>query len=388
MKPFLPHLQQDVGLGVLGGGQLGQMFVIAARSMGYKTIVYDPDQNSPAALFANEHICERYDDMAALERFAKACAAITVEFENIPVATLQYLHTQVPRTTNPQAVATLQDRRQEKQFLNKAGIATTAFCTVEEESDLLAATEIIEAGAILKTARLGYDGKGQCEVRDLESAQKMFRQFNAVPCILEQKVDLAHEVSVIVVRSQQGETTSYPVAENEHQNGILHTSCVPTRVDQTLLFQARSIGHHIAAQLDYCGVLGVEFFITCDNKLLVNEVAPRTHNSGHYTIDACSVSQFQQQVRVMCGLAPAEVRLLSPVVMVNLLGDLWPPSAEPDWDIILSHSNTHLHLYQKSESRVGRKMGHFCVTEQNIELAQTQAQHIYQTLYRHAHAGK
>ncbi len=382
MKPILPNLKSGGRLGVLGGGQLGRMFVVAARTMGYTTAVYDPDPDSPAGRIADKHFCANYDDTDALHQFVETCVAVTVEFENIPIATLEYIKERIKRSPEPAAFAIVQDRCLEKKFLQSAGIDIVKFCPINTQNDLDKAQSLIEKGAILKTAKFGYDGKGQCVVADLESAKKALHKLGSCPCILEERVNLDCEVSVVVVRSERGETASYPASENEHRDGILHTSCVPASANQALLFQARAIAHRIADKLNYCGVLAVEFFITKEQKLLVNEIAPRPHNSGHYTIDACSVSQFQQQVRMMCGLAPGEIRLLSPIVMVNLLGDVWPQAGalEPDWNVVLSQNNTQLHLYQKSACRSQRKMGHFCVLEQNIEQAKQQADVSYQAL--------
>lgn len=378
MKPILPSAK----LGVLGGGQLGRMFVMAARTLGYETAVYDPDPESPAGKLADHHFCAGFDETQTLDEFAALCAAVTIEFENVPIAALKQIRKTLKRSPDPGVIEILQDRCREKNFLRKTNIATVDFCAIERRQDLDAAKALIQAGAILKTARFGYDGKGQLEVADLKRAHDAFLELGERPCILEKKVDLNCELSVVVVRSESGKIASYPVAQNEHKDGILHTSRVPAACSQKLLLQACQYGCRIVEQLDYCGVLAVEFFVTQDQTLLVNEIAPRPHNSGHYTINACSVSQFEQQVRTMCGFLPGETRLLSPVVMVNLLGDVWKaPEIEPDWELVLSQTNTHLHLYGKSKCTGRRKMGHYCVLDQNIDLAEQQARAIYQQLW-------
>jgi 5-(carboxyamino)imidazole ribonucleotide synthase len=247
---------------------------------------------------------------------------------------------------------------------------------VYKETDLKRAIEVTGLPAVLKTATLGYDGKGQYVVESLEQARQAFRDAGAVECVLEKKIELDKEVSVIVARNEQGETAVYPVGENEHRNGILHLTIVPARVDEALSDKARQQALQLVEELDYVGVLAVEFFIDVKNELLFNEMAPRPHNSGHYTSDACVTSQFEQQARVMCGLPPGDTSLLSPVVMVNLLGDLW----QPDWHLLLQEPGVKLHLYGKKEARTGRKMGHFNVLDPDIERALATANRLFSAL--------
>jgi 5-(carboxyamino)imidazole ribonucleotide synthase len=344
-------------LGVLGGGQLGRMFCVAARTMGYRTVVLDPDARSPAGRIADEHIQAAYDDRAALTRMAQACDAITTEFENVPAATLEFLATLKPVHPSAHCVQIAQNRIAEKNFARDAGIEPAPFHAVYTEADIAPGLAVTGLPAILKTATLGYDGKGQQVVRDLQQAMDVFRKFGSVACVLEKKLDLKLEISALLARNARGEVQCYPPAENEHRNGILHQSIVPARVSDALAQQAIAAATKLANAMEYVGVLAVEFFITQHDQLVFNEMAPRPHNSGHYTKDAAVTSQFEQQVRVMCGLPPGDTRLISPVVMVNLLGDLW----HPDWSGVFNQPNVKLHLYGKDEARPGRKMGHYNV---------------------------
>ena len=359
-----PIISPPACLGVLGGGQLGRMFVAAAREMGYHTAVLDPDPGSPAGRIAHECFCAPYEDPAALDALSEKCAAVTVEFENVPPAALERLQKCVSVSPSPDALAVAQDRVREKRFIRDAGVATVEFEAVPGAGEAAAAfgrlSGKVPAPYLLKTARWGYDGKHQREVATSDEAREAVESFGGGECILEEKIELAREVSVMVVRGCDGASRCYPVAENEHRDGILHASVVPARIDAAMAVRARAVAVAIADAMSYRGVLGVEFFIAADGRLLVNEVAPRPHNSGHYTIDACAVSQFAQQARVMCGLPAGSTELLSPVVMVNLLGDLWS-RGEPRWEDLLRHANLKLHLYGKTEPRTGRKMGHFCV---------------------------
>ncbi len=358
----------DATLGVLGGGQLGRMFTLAAYSMGYRVVVLDPDPKSPAGRIADQHIKADYRDHAALQMLGDECAAVTTEFENVPADSLDYLSGLCHVSPSADSVRIGQDRIREKTYANDNGLATTAFAPVYELADLDDAVASLQAPLLLKTASMGYDGKGQLQVGNLEEAQAAFRQLGEVPCILEEMVDLACEVSVILARSASGAAAVYPVGENRHANGILDLSIVPAAIDPGLAQTAVDMACKLADSMDYCGVMAVEFFVTRDDRLLINEIATRPHNSGHYTVDACATSQFEQQVRVMCGLEPGDAKLLSPVVMANLLGDIWKGGA-PDWGIILRQPQTHLHLYGKHEPREGRKMGHFNCLAGDIDSA-------------------
>ena len=343
-------------LGMLGGGQLGRMFTLRARAMGYRVIVLDPDPDSPAGRAADLHIHAGYDDQAALDRLARECAVISTEFENIPAQVLERLAARVPVRPSAAAVAVAQDRITEKSFLRDHGFATAEFRPVATADGASKALAEIGAPALLKTSRLGYDGKGQARVTNAAEAAAAFAKFGGVPCILEQLVPLDLEVSVVLARGLDGAVQAFPPGENVHRNGILHTTTVPARVSPALAEEARRVASAVAEKLGYVGVLGVELFVS-QGKVLVNEIAPRPHNSGHWTQDAAATDQFEQQVRAMCALPLGATTLLSPVAMVNLLGDLWA-KGEPNWEKVLAMPGVVLHLYGKKEPRPGRKMGH------------------------------
>lgn len=345
-------------LGVLGGGQLGRMFTVEARRMGYRVVVVDPQPDAPAAQLADRQLVRPWTDPEAIAELTATCDAVTTEFENIPADVLRALAAHLPVRPSADAVAVTQDRLVEKAFLNDAGVATAAWAPMRHATDAATAWDAIGGGpAILKTARLGYDGKGQVGVTERAAVAAAFRSLGEVPCILERRVPLAHEISVLVARTHDGQTTTWPVGENVHHDGILHTTAVPANIPPHMAVRARTTAVRIATALDYVGVLGVECFVTVDGVLLINELAPRPHNSGHWTLDASMTSQFEQQVRIVTGLPLGETTLLSPVAMVNLLGDLWR-DGEPHWERALAEPGVRLHLYGKSEARPGRKMGH------------------------------
>jgi 5-(carboxyamino)imidazole ribonucleotide synthase len=361
--PVLP----GATLGILGGGQLGRMFTIAARTMGYKVMVLDPDASSPAGQLADVHLQAGYTDEAALAQLGAACAAVTTEFENVPAASLIALARHCRVSPGADAVAVAQDRSHEKSWLAQNGFPTAPFSLVYSEGDLDEALAETGTPALLKVARFGYDGKGQSRVETREEARAAFREFGDQPCVLEGFVKLEREVSVVLARSDAGECVLFPVAENRHADGILDVSIVPARVPDALADQARAMARDIAGKLGYVGVMAVEFFVA-DGRLLVYEIAPRPHNSGHYTLDACVTDQFEQQVRAVCGLPLGDTRLMSPVVMVNILGDRWTGGG-PHWDALLAHPNIKLHLYGKEAARPGRKMGHFNVLDADLARA-------------------
>jgi len=358
----------EATLGVLGGGQLGRMFTVAARTMGYKVIVLDPDPLSPAAALANEHLQRAFDDPDALEYLARHCAAVTTEFENVPVTALRHLEALVPVRPGAAAVEYAQDRIREKNFIRDCGLATAPFYPVHNTAELNSAVAALRLPAILKTAALGYDGKGQRPVSDPAQAHAAFAELGEKPCVLEERVNLQMELSVILARSEQGEVAFFPAAENIHVNGILDTSIVPARTEPSIIDQAMGMARTLAEEMHYCGVLAVEFFLTREGQLLVNEMAPRPHNSGHFSLDACVTDQFEQQVRMLCGLPPGDTQLLSPVVMINLLGDLWQ-GRDPDWAGLFAQPGAKLHLYGKQAARPGRKMGHFNMLAKNAQQA-------------------
>ncbi len=361
MSSDLPPILPGAMLGILGGGQLGRMFTLAARTMGYRVMVLDPDPASPAGQMADVHLQAAYTDEAALAQLGKACAAVTTEFENVPAASLVALAKTCRVSPGADAVAVVQDRSHEKSWLARHGFATTPFALVYSEGDLDEALAQTGTPALLKVARFGYDGKGQARVTTRDEARAAFRGFGGQPCVLEGFVSLDCEVSVVLARSDAGACALFPVAENRHVDGILDVSIVPARVPNDLAGRASMMAQAVADALGYVGVMAVEFFVA-NGALLVNEIAPRPHNSGHYTLDACVTDQFEQQVRVLCGLPLGDTRLLSPVVMVNILGDRWQDGG-PHWDTLLAHPAIKLHLYGKERARPGRKMGHFNVLD-------------------------
>ena len=355
-------------IGMLGGGQLGRMFTIAARTMGYEVIVLDPDPDSPAGKLATDHVCANYNDQTALDYMAKTCNVVTTEFENVPATTLEALSTSCPVRPGAKAVTITQDRIHEKTFLRDNGFPTAPFAVIRKEADLEPGLNSVGTPAILKVSRFGYDGKGQYAVDSASDLNDAWQALQGNESVLEQRIPLDREISVVLARGTDDQTITYPVAENVHQDGILDVSMVPARIDSSVADQVVSMATQIATALDYVGVMAVEFFIS-NGKLLVNEIAPRPHNSGHYTLDATVTSQFEQQVRAVCGLPLGDTRLLSPVVMVNLIGDLWQENKPPAWEALLSHTNAKLHLYGKREARPGRKMGHYNVLATELESA-------------------
>ncbi len=362
-------------LGMLGGGQLGRFFVIAAHEMGYQVTVLDPDKNSPAGKIADVHLCANYDDADALQQIAKTCAAVTTEFENVPASTLQKLAESVVVRPSADSVAIAQHRVLEKNFIKDAGLPVAPFAVINEAADLPDDTSTLYP-AILKVARFGYDGKGQARVKNQSEAQLAFAEFKHEVCVLEQMLPLDLEVSVVLARDANGHIEAFTVAENSHLNGILDISIAPARCSEVVKANARELAKKLAEKLNYVGVLGVEFFLV-GKQLLVNEIAPRPHNSGHYTIDACVTNQFEQQVRVLTGLPLGDASLHSNAVMVNILGDSWFSNTEsarekkeplePAWNKACSHANLKLHLYGKAEPRIARKMGHFTVIGKDVK---------------------
>ncbi len=354
-------------LGMLGGGQLGRFFVSAAHEMGYKVWVLDPDPHSPAGLIADRHLVAAYDDYVALDTLGNGCAAVTTEFENVPADTLDYLAKFIPVHPAASAVAVCQNRIAEKSFLADNGLPHGPFAAIRSEDDVRNANAGLFP-AVLKVARFGYDGKGQARVADRDEAVAAFQHFKGEPCVLEKMLTLDYEVSVVLARDEAGNVRCFPTGENRHRNGILDVTIAPAQASACLRDNAQEIAERIADKLGYVGTLGVEFFV-CRGELFVNEMAPRPHNSGHHTIDACDVSQYEQQVRALCGLPLATPRQHSAAVMVNLLGELWYEDGkghgayrEPDWSLLHAVPGLRLHLYGKHHARPGRKMGHFVVT--------------------------
>ena len=354
-------------LGLLGGGQLGRMFTVAARTLGYRVTVVDPDAHAPAAEFATRHLATAYTDRTSLDELAATCAAVTTEFENAPAAALEALgHRTVVRPSGG-SVAVAQDRRREKEFFSSNGFPVGAHAFIESVADIESATRRVKFPALLKTARFGYDGKGQARIQSQAQLASVFDEWKRVPCVLEEFLPLELEISVVLARGAGGETAVFPVAENSHARGILDVTIAPARIAPALAAEATSLATRLAIELEYVGVLAVEMFVV-KGRLLMNEIAPRPHNSGHYTIDACRTSQFEQQVRVLCGLPLGDPSQHTPAVMVNLLGDIWA-QGEPDWAAVLKNPGAHLHLYGKREARAGRKMGHVTVCDEPLSRA-------------------
>ena len=363
-------LREGSWLGCLGGGQLGRMFVHAAQAMGYKVLVLDPDGNGPAAQAADDVIVAAYDDAAAIAAFGKRVAAVTTEFENVPAASLEVLAAAVPTWPDARAVRIAQDRRKEKRFFAEHKLPVGLFAVIERAEDLRNAPASLFPG-ILKTATLGYDGKGQQRVTSVEQALLAWMSMKQAPCVLEALIAFELEISVLVARSSVGEVRVWPVQENQHINGILDLTLVPARIDDALREKAQTLARQLVVSLDYVGVLCVEMFII-KNGVLLNEIAPRPHNSGHYTIEACVTSQFEQQVRVLAGAPLGDTSLVQPAVMVNVLGDVWFDAAtaiQPAWAEILALPGTHLHLYGKAEPHIARKMGHVTCTAASVDEA-------------------
>lgn len=346
-------------IGILGGGQLGRMLALAAARLGFRTHVYCPDEDRPAAFVAAACTPEPYDDEASLEAFAGSVDVVTYEFENVPVAAARFLARHVPVWPPPEALAVAQDRLREKSFFVDAGIATAPFAAVDDEASLAAGLSATGLPAVLKTRRFGYDGKGQAFVADAAAAAKAVAALGGGGLLIEGFVAFEREISVIVARGADGEARCYDPAWNIHENHILARSIVPSGVDPEIAAAARGLAVRIAERLDYVGVMGVEMFLeTSDEpsrqpRLFVNEMAPRVHNSGHWTLDACVVSQFEQHVRAICGWPLGSVDRHSDAVMANLLGD-----AIDGWPRLAREPDTAIHIYGKAKAMPGRKMGH------------------------------
>ena len=363
-------------LGVIGGGQLGRYFVQAAQALGFRTVVLEPDQLSPAGAVADHHIVAAYDDPDALTELADLCSAVTVEFENPPVAALEFLSERIIVRPSPNAVAIAQDRRREKQFGVDNRIQVAPFAVIANLDDVGVIADRADElfPAILKTARMGYDGKGQQRLANYTELRGAFTALGNVPCVLEKLVPLDDELSVIVARGVDGEVVTYEPTRNLHVDGVLDVSSAPIPNSQ-VTEQARKVALRLAEALDYVGVLGVEFFVS-GGELLVNEMAPRPHNSGHWTLDAAQTSQFEQQVRALVGMPLGSTAMTHPaVVMLNLLGDRWA-HGDPNFALAASDSAAHLHLYGKSEAKPGRKMGHLTVVGNEMSQVLTHARQL------------
>jgi 5-(carboxyamino)imidazole ribonucleotide synthase len=358
-------------IGLLGGGQLGRMFAIAARRMGYRVHTFEPSSDSPAGQVSDREFVGSFSDETLVAEFAESVAVVTFEFENIPFEVLQQIARSKPVYPRPEVLLICQNRQREKTFLRDRGYPVVPFEIVTSQTQLNQARTRLGKDAVLKTADFGYDGKGQVRLRS--DTEFRFADFDSPSGVLESWIAPCRELSVVCARGLDEVVVCFPVAENIHRNHILDTTIVPGRFDKRVKLAAREIAEAIAVDLDVVGIIAVEFFVQADGKLFVNELAPRPHNSGHYTFDACLTSQFEQQLRAVCGLPLGATDLFESVVMINLLGDLWRDGQPPDWSPILSHPRAKFHLYGKSEGRPGRKMGHFCVLADNVDYALSEA---------------
>ncbi len=368
-------------IGILGGGQLGRMSSLAARRLGYKIAVLDPDEQCPAASTADTFIQAPYDDLDSVQRLAQSVDIITVEFENIPVAALEMAANTVAVSPSPDILGICQNRAREKNFLKASGFPHAPFEVVSSCDELSAALARIGVPAVLKTASFGYDGRGQVKLTSLEPAalSAAWEAIAAPQAVVEAWVDFTMEFSVICARNIRGEVKAYPIFENHHVNHILDVTLAPASIESDVAEVASSLALDIAEKLHLEGILAVEMFLGRDGQPIVNELAPRPHNSGHLTLDAALTSQFEQHVRAACGLPLGSCRLLSPAAMLNLLGDLWMPNP-PAWHRILMHPDAKLHLYGKNTAKPGRKMGHLTVVAPTVAEAREQIEVLRQCL--------
>ena len=359
-------------IGCLGGGQLGRMFALSARKMGYRVHTVDPTPDSPTGQISDREYTVPFDDIPTLLEFAAGVQVVTYEFENIPVAALDALAPKVALRPGRDVLFTTQNRRREKEFLQRHGFPVAPFRVVQNEAELRAAVGALGHPCVLKTADFGYDGKGQQKIEAATDLALVWKSHGQRPGVLEAWITFAAELSVVVARGLPVDGASplqaFPPTLNVHEHHILATSVAPAPLADSILLRAQTIAGEIATRLDVIGLLAVEFFLTRRGELLVNELAPRPHNSGHYSFDACVTSQFEQQLRAVCGLPLGSTRLLTPVIMRNLLGDLWG-TGTPDWSGLLALPGLRLHLYGKSEPRPGRKMGHYCVLAPTLDQA-------------------
>jgi 5-(carboxyamino)imidazole ribonucleotide synthase len=356
-------------LGVLGGGQLGRMFALAARRMGYRVHVFSPEGDSPAGQVADAEVCASWDDLDALRTFARAVEVVTFEFENVPAEAVSAIEALTLVRPSGVALHLTQQRVREKTFLADHGFPTVRFASAASIEELHGAVAAVGTPAVVKTAAFGYDGKGQHKLLAPSGVEHVWQTLGHQPVIVEQFVNLQAEISVVAARGPDGQAVAYRPFENRHVNHILDLTTAPAAVDPAVAARARDVATAIMDELSYVGVLCVEFFVTTDGELLVNELAPRPHNSGHLTIDAAATSQFEQQVRAVCGLPLGSPELIQPAAMANLLGDLWS-HGEPNWAAALALPDVRLHLYGKGEARPGRKMGHLTALGRTAQHAQ------------------
>ena len=359
-------------IGVMGGGQLGRMFAIAARRMGYRVHTFSPDEDTPTGQLADREVAARYDDAEAVRDFARGVDVLTFEFENIPVQTVEWAAEFCEVRPAAKVLHICQHRLREKEFLDQAGVPLPGFMAVGSAGELAAAVAEIGLPAVLKTSAFGYDGKGQRKIAPGDNLMEAWAPFTGTGAVLEQFVRFEKEISVLVARGADGATATYPVCENVHRNHILDVTIVPASIAPAAAAKARALAVEIAERLGLIGLLAVEMFLLADGTILVNELAPRPHNSGHFSFDASVTSQFEQQLRAVCGLPLGDTASLCPAAMVNLLGDLWA-GGEPDWAAVLAMPQVKLHLYGKAEPRAGRKMGHLVAFGATVDEAASRA---------------
>lgn len=375
-----PPLPLGSWLGILGGGQLGRMSAQAAQKLGYKVRTYDPTPGACAAAVADEHITAAWDDAAALQRFSVGLGRVTLEFENIPPATVAQLAEKISTHPSATVLQICQNRRYEKEFLKKTGLPYAPFEVVENLDAFKTAVKKLGYPCVLKTAAFGYDGKGQIKIPSNQTnLDKVWQDLGGGAAVLESWLSYDCEISVLVARTAEGKMVAYDPAENIHRNHILHLSLSPTALSPALVAQARDLAQKLAEKLNYVGLLGVEMFV-CGDQLIINELAPRPHNSGHQTLDAHHTSQFEQHIRAVCGLDLTSTKLNQPAAMVNLLGDLWKNGQEPNWSLVERVPGAHLHLYGKGKAALGRKMGHITVVASTREAARQQAESLHAAL--------
>lgn len=375
-----PPLAPGGTIGILGGGQLGRMSAQAARRLGYKVRTFDPSPGACAAEVSDLHVCASWDDHEAVDRFARGCGRVTLEFENIPPATVARAARHCPAHPSAEVLAICQNRRREKEFLRGAGIPCAPFEVVESEAALRPALARIGHPCVLKTAAFGYDGKGQAKLADPSAdASAAWARIGGQVAVLEGWVPFDLEISVLVARTAGGAVAAFEPAENHHRNHILHLSVSPARIPEALARRARELALGVAEKIGLVGLLGVEMFAR-GGEILVNELAPRPHNSGHQTLECAETSQFEQHIRAVCGLPLGPTALRSPAAMVNLLGDLWRDGREPDWSAARAAPGAHLHLYGKGRAAPGRKMGHVTVLAADPSSAAASAEAIHAAL--------
>ncbi|MEZ4361417.1 MAG: 5-(carboxyamino)imidazole ribonucleotide synthase [Kofleriaceae bacterium] len=374
------RLSPAARIGILGGGQLGRMMAVAARRMGYRVIVLDPNPRCPTAQVSDGVVVGALDDFEAAERLAAQVDVITLDTEHVPAEVLAHVETLVPVRPGAAVLRIIQDRLTQKQFLDQHGLAQARWAPASDPAELEEALARVGRPAILKVRRAGYDGKGQVRIGPDTDAAAALASLRGAPAVLEEVVPFRRELSVILARSLDGEVAIYPIAENEHRRHVLHTTRAPAVVTEELRRAAEAIGVHVATTLGHVGVMAVELFELAEGRLLVNELAPRTHNSGHYTYGACMTSQFEQHIRAIAGQPLGDPRALCGAVMLNLIGDLWARGRTPAWDEVLAYPEARLHLYGKDAAGPGRKMGHVLLLDDDTERALGRAQRLAEVL--------